>query len=127
MRSTRTLGLAVIALAAIALAACSAASTGTQGGQDTFLVPIEVDNNLSGLTGATIYIVRSTGTNRRLLGPVESGRKNTFNYDASIGSYRLIARQGVGMDSIVSEQFRLDPGVYVQWSLGVNRLLLGTR
>lgn len=126
MRSSALVFLAVVAAGAVALSAC-AASTGSTAGQDGFVVPIEVENTLSGLTGATVYIVRSSGSGRRLLGPVESGSKRTFDYDASVGQYRLIARQGVSMDSIVSEQFRLEPEVVVQWSLGMNRLLVGTR
>lgn len=126
MRSPALVFLAVVAAGAIALSACAAA-TGSAGGQGGFIVPIEVENTLSGLTGATVYIVRNSGSGRRLLGPVESGSKRTFDYDASVGQYRLVARQGVGMDSTVSDQFRLEPGVVVQWSLGVNRLLVGTR
>jgi len=127
MRAARISIVLFICAAGLALVACAANSAGS-GGNSGYVVPIEVENNLSGLSGASIYIARSSGTGRRLLGPVESGQKKTFEYDARNGTYRLTARpQGVGQDSIVSDVFQLQPGMVVQWSIPTNRLLTGTR
>jgi hypothetical protein len=128
MRAARVAFLSLIAATTTSLAAC-AASTGA-GGADSasFIVPIEVENNLSGLEGTSIYIARSSGTGRRLLGPVESGRKRSFEYDAREGTYRLTAKQqGIRSDSIVSDAFQLQPGMVIQWSVPTNRLLTGRR
>jgi len=128
MRAARVAFLSLITATTTTLAAC-AASTGT-GGADSasFIVPIEVENNSSGLEGTSIYIARSSGTGRRLLGPVESGRKRSFEYDAREGIYRLTAKQqGIRSDSIVSDAFQLQPGMVIQWSVPTNRLLTGRR
>lgn len=127
MRAARTLALMLGATTALALAACAANTEGTQAGEDTFVVPIEIDNNLSGLAGTSIFIARSTGSGRRLLGPIESGQKKTFSYDARPGMYRLTAKSGMRSDSIVSEQFQLFAGTSVNWSLAANRILTGTK
>src|SRR3972149_4028676 len=115
MRATRVAMLMLITAVSMTLAAC-AASTGGGAAEGTgFIVPIEVENNLSGLSGTSVYIARSTGTGRRLLGPVETGRKRTFEYDAREGMYRLTAKQqGIGQDSIVSDAFQLQPGMEVR-------------
>jgi hypothetical protein len=128
MRAVRSGLFMLVTGAGVALAGC-AANSGSAGADATsFTVPIEVENNVSGLTGTSIYIARSSGTGRRLLGPVESGRKRTFQYDAKEGLYRLTAReQGVRADSIVSEPFQIQPGMVIQWSIPANRLLTGTR
>jgi len=128
MRAARVACFVLVTTAGLSLAAC-AAKAGTEAGAATgFIVPIEVENNLSGLTGTAVYIARSTGTGRRLLGPVETGRKRTFQYDAKEGLYRLTAKQqGTRSDSIVSDPFQLQPGMVVQWSIPTNRLLTGSR
>jgi hypothetical protein len=129
MRAAPVALLMLVTVAGLGLAAC-AAKTGTGAGAATtgFVVPIEVENNLSGLVGTSIYITRSSGTGRRLLGPVENGQKRTFEYDAVAGTFKLIARQqGVRADSIVSDNFQLQPGMAVQWLIPTNRLLVGSR
>jgi len=129
MRVARVAALLLMTGTALAVAACAAKSGGEAGAASTgFIVPIEVENNLTGLGGASIYISHPSGTSRRLLGPVESGRKRTFEYDAKAGVFKLTARQqGTRADSIVSENFQLQPGMAVQWSIPMNRLLTGTR
>lgn len=118
--------LVLVLSAALLLGAC-AAGGGTRSGPDGFVVPIEVENTLADRAGATIYIVRTGDGVRRLLGPVEAGRKRSFDYDAVTGDHRLVARQGMGPDSTLSEPFRLAPGLRVQWTLGENRLAVGPR
>jgi hypothetical protein len=128
MRAARVAFLMLITAVGTTLAACAAKSGAEPGAPSGFLVPIEVENNLSGLTGTSVYIARSTGGSRRLLGPVETGRKRTFQYDAREGLYRLTAKQqGMRADSVVSDVFQLQPGMVVQWSVATNRLLTGTR
>jgi hypothetical protein len=130
MRAARVAFLLLTVAAGTALAACAAKTGGDQAGAAAtgFVVPIEVENNMDGLSGASIYISRSTGSSRRLLGPVETGRKRTFQYDAREGMYRLTARpQGIRGDSVVSDVFQLQPGMVVQWTIPTNRLLTGTR
>lgn len=131
MRAVRTWCLLVLAGGALTLAGCAAkGGTGAEAGtaaaatEGAFQVPIEVDNNLSALTGVTVYVQRQGGTNRRMLGMVESGQKRTFEYDAREGTFQLLARRGGGQSDIVSELFQLSTGMGVQWSLGNNRLLL---
>jgi len=129
MRVARVALLLLTIAAGAGLAACAAKSgDGAEAAATGFVVPIEVENNLSSLSGASIYIARANGTGRRLLGPVESGRKRTFDYDARAGMFRLTAKpQGVRADSVLSDPFQLQPGMVVQWSIPNNRLLTGTR
>jgi len=124
MRAASILLVTLVAAAGFYAPGCAPTAGSTT---DAFVVPIEVDNNLTGLSGASIYINRSTGTSRRLLGPVEAGKKRTFEYDARAGFYRLIARRAMSDDSIVSDTFQLQPGTMVQWSIPMNRLLTGSR
>ena len=125
MRAVRVLGLMLVAGFVMTLAAC--ASSGGANTGEAYTVPVEVDNNLSGLSGATIYVQRQTGTNRRLLGPAESGQKKTFQWDARDGSYVLVARLTGGQADIVSDVFQVQNGVVVSWNLAQNRLLSGSR
>lgn len=124
MKLTRLLALLIVAAAALTAGAC--ASTGTAGDGAGFTVPVEVDNNLLQFGGVTVYISRSSGTSRRLLGPVEGGRKATFQHDAETGTYVLTARQA-GAADLVSEPFQLQPGARVSWTLAQNRLLVGVQ
>ncbi|NJD11080.1 MAG: hypothetical protein FIB01_11825, partial [Gemmatimonadetes bacterium] len=123
MRAARLASVLLITAAGLGLGAC-AAKSGAEGGAapGNFVVPIEVENNVSGLSGTAVYISRSSGTGRRLLGQVESGRKRSFDYDAKAGVYKLTARLqgGTRADSIVSENFQLQPGMVVQWIIPTN-------
>ncbi|HSJ12985.1 MAG TPA: hypothetical protein VK939_01135 [Longimicrobiales bacterium] len=121
MRTLRVPALLVAATVVLALPAC--ATTGTAGDGTSFSVPIEVDNNLLTFGGVTVYVSRSSGLARRLLGPVEGGQKRTFPYDAQTGTFVLTARQA-GAADLVSEQFQLQPGARVSWTLAQNRVLV---
>lgn len=122
MRTLRVLALLLIAAGTLTLGACASSGTASDGA-GSFTVPVEVDNNLLQFGGVTVYISRSSGTSRRLLGPVDGGQKRTFPHDAETGTYILTARQA-GAADLVSEPFQLQPGARVSWTLAQNRLLV---
>lgn len=130
MTAVRTLALALVASAGVTLAACAAKTGSSTPAAGTFVVPIEIEN-LAGMGGggASVYISTTSGSRRRLLGPIDNGQKKTFQYDAREGNYELTARLGLGQDSVVSEAFQLTPNTVISWSfgMGTNRLLMGTR
>lgn len=107
------------------LFAAGCATTGSGGG-DANTVYLQVQNNLTGLTGVTVYLVGDGGT-RRTLGPVESNRTAEYTRDLRTGNYTLVASRAGGAD-IVSEQFRVDqPGTVVHWSMLANQISFSRR
>ncbi|MGH7446022.1 MAG: hypothetical protein ACREK1_03215 [Longimicrobiales bacterium] len=115
--------LAVFMLALSALCGCATSSAVATG--ETVSVQLQVDNNLRGITGVSVYLLSDTGT-RRSLGPVESNRQATYTRTMRAGDYQLIAAR-VGAEDIVSERFRVDADVVVIWSLAQNQLTFGER
>jgi hypothetical protein len=107
------------------LAAC--ASTGSSSaGAGSASVTFAIDNNLSGLAGATVYLVRDSGT-RRTVGMVQSGRRMEFTESVRPGTYHLVAG-GVAGGDLESERFRLEPGsLVVSWDLRANVVRVGVR
>ncbi|MEO5511762.1 MAG: hypothetical protein ABIV28_03390 [Longimicrobiales bacterium] len=129
MRKRFALAASVLALVVVVAGACASA---TQASTDTaalnagpsFPISILVDNGMTNMQGITVSITRESG-GPRLLGPVEAGRKKTFNYDASPGGYQLIARRGVGEENMVSEVFRLEAATSLTWRLPSNTVIKG--
>jgi hypothetical protein len=115
-RKTWTFATLIVAL--IASAGCASSSAVSTG--ETMQVQLEVDNNLRGITGVSLYLLSDTGA-RRSLGPVESNRKALYNRTLRAGDYQLIATR-VGQEDLVSERFRIDTSVVVMWSLAQNQL-----
>ena len=115
------------ALLATTLTGCAsggAGGTGEAGAADP-TVAFEIDNNLSGITGVTAYLVRDNGI-RRTLGPVESGRKAAFSQAVRPGTYTLLVRS-VGSE-LQSERIRIDAGTaMIAWDLRANVVRVATR
>jgi hypothetical protein len=126
MRKRFALASSVLTLVLIVAGACASGSTATQNTAAVADGPamtqsIVVDNGLQGLVSLTIYITQESG-GRRLLGPVESGKKATFTYEAAPGVYQLTARGG-GQHEILSEKFRVDAAGSMTWRLPSNNLV----
>ncbi len=127
MRKRFALAASVLALVILVAGACASGSTATTStaaanAGPNFPISVMVDNGLSGLQGVTVSITRESG-GRRLLGPVDSGKKKTFTYEASSGVYQLLARRGAGDEDIVSEKFRVDATANITWRLPSNTLI----
>jgi hypothetical protein len=120
-----SIGFIFVALFAGVFAAC--ASTGSSSaGAGSASVTFAIDNNLSGLAGATVYLVRDSGT-RRTVGMVQSGRRMEFSESVRPGTYYLVAG-GVAGGDLESERFRLEAGnLVVSWDLRANVVRVGVR
>jgi hypothetical protein len=117
-------GLAASLIALIAFTGCATSSAVATG--EAMNVQIQVDNNLRGITGVSVYLVSDNG-GRRSLGPVESNDRNTYDRTLRAGDYQLQATR-VGADDILSERFRVDTdGLVVIWALSQNQLTFGQR
>lgn len=103
---------------------CATSSAANSG--EVLNVQIQVDNNLRGITGVSIYLLSDTGS-RRSLGPVESNDRVAYDHTLPFGDYQLVATR-VGGEDIVSQRFRVDTdGLVVIWALAQNQLTFGQR
>ena len=123
MRPRRLLSFFVLMLA-LAAGACATSQNVATGAQ--LNVQLQVDNNLPGITGTSVYLMTEAGS-RRSLGPVESNRRVSFDRELRAGTYFLLATQ-VGDTDITSERFRIDTdGTVVMWNLSANQLAFGQK
>lgn len=107
-----------------ATAGCATSSSVATG--ETLEVQLQVDNNLRGIAGVSIYLLSDTG-GRRSLGPLESNNRQAYDRTLRSGDYQLVASR-VGADDIVSERFRVDTdGLVVIWALAQNQLTFAQR
>lgn len=124
MHRRRFMTLAAPLAALLAVAGCATSSAVADG--DALNVQIQVDNNLRGITGVSIYLLSDTG-GRRSLGPLESNQRNSYDRSLRSGDYQLVASR-VGGEDIVSERFRVDTdNLVVIWALAQNQLTFGQR
>lgn len=108
----------------LALTGCATGSAASSG--EMLNVQIQVDNNLRGITGVSVYLLSDTGA-RRSLGPVESNDRVAYNRVMRFGDYQLLATR-VGGEDIVSQRFRVDTdGLVVIWALSQNQLTFAQR
>lgn len=120
----RKLTLLAVLFAAFATAACATSSAVASGAMMN--TQLEVQNNLQGITGTSIYLVTETGS-RRSLGPVESNQTVTFERRLRANTYYLVATR-VGQEDLVSERFRIDTdNMTVTWALGQNQITMRQR
>src|SRR5690606_32854362 len=111
-------------VAMIAFTGCATSSAVASG--ESMNVQIQVDNNLRGITGVSVYLLSDNGS-RRSLGPVESNDRNSYDRTIRAGDYQLLATR-IGGDDILSERFRVDTdGLVVIWALSQNQLTFGQR
>lgn len=111
-------------VALVAVTGCATSSAVATG--ETMNVQFQVDNNLRGITGVSVYLLADTG-GRRSLGPVESNDRTAYDRTIRAGDYHLLATR-VGADDIVSERFRVDTdGLVVVWALSQNQLTFAQR
>lgn len=123
MRTHRVLGL-LVAMITLATAACATSQNVATGAELT--VQLQVDNNLQGITGTSVYLMTESGT-RRSLGPVESNRRVNFDRELRAGTYYLLATR-VGEPDLTSERFRIDTdNTIVMWNMSANQISVGTR
>lgn len=124
MHRRRFMTLAAPLAAMLALAGCATSSAVANG--DPLNVQIQVDNNLRGITGVSVYLLSDSG-GRRSLGPLESNQRTTYDRSLRSGDYQLVASRVGGAD-IVSERFRVDTdNLVVIWALAQNQLTFGQR
>lgn len=124
MHRRRFMTLAGPLAALLAVAGCATSSAVADG--DALNVQIQVDNNLRGITGVSVYLLSDTG-GRRSLGPLESNQRNSYDRSLRSGDYQLVASR-VGGEDIVSERFRVDTdNLVVIWALAQNQLTFGQR
>ena len=110
--------------ALIVLAGCATSSSVATG--EAMTVQIQVDNNLRGITGVSVYLLSDRG-GRRSLGPLESNTRGTYDRELRSGDYQLVASR-VGGDDIISERFRVDTdNLVVIWAIAQNQLTFGER
>ena len=83
------------------------------------LAVIEVQNNVPAGSTMTIMIEPQAGGVRAVLGTVEPGQNRRFSYNASPGSYTLIA-QGADRSS---PSFRLSNKDMATWDMQTNRVM----
>lgn len=116
-----------IRLLAVLLLLCAVPGCATGGAAgDAISVQLQVNNDLSGITGVVVHLVTEAGI-RRTLGPVESNRVGEFQRNLRLGDYAFIATR-VGGPDIVSERFRVDdPNVVVTWNIQSNQLTFTRR
>ena len=111
-------------LLALAVTGCATGSSVASG--DALSVQLQIDNNLRGITGVSVYLLSDTG-GRRSLGPLESNNKATFDRSLRAGDYQLLATR-VGAEDILSERFRVDTdNIIVIWAIAQNQLTFGQR
>ena len=111
-------------LLALAVTGCATGSSVASG--DALSVQLQIDNNLRGITGVSVYLLSDTG-GRRSLGPLESNNKATFDRSLRAGDYQLLATR-VGAEDILSERFRIDTdNTIVIWAIAQNQLTFGQR
>ena len=123
---------ATVLVFVLAFAGCASSTAGTgadagaagASGSGAYPVTIVVDNALANLQAITVYISRDSG-GRQLLGAVESGRKQTFTYNATNGVHTLSARRGGGQQDIVSERIPLSGSTNLTWRLPANQVIAG--
>lgn len=124
MHRRRFMTLAGPLAALLAVAGCATSSAVADG--DALNVQIQVDNNLRGITGVSVYLLSDAG-GRRSLGPLESNERSTYDRSLRSGDYQLVASR-VGDADIVSERFRVDTdNLVVIWALAQNQLTFGQR
>lgn len=124
MHRRRFMTLAAPLAAVLAVAGCATSSAVADG--DALNVQIQVDNNLRGITGVSVYLLSDSG-GRRSLGPLESNQRNSYDRSLRSGDYQLVASR-VGGEDIVSERFRVDTdNLVVIWALAQNQLTFGQR
>lgn len=118
------LNLASTLLALTVFAGCATTSSVATG--EVMNVQLQVDNNLSGITGVSVYLLSDTG-GRRSLGPLESNKRESYDRELRAGDYQLLATR-VGGEDILSERFRVDSdGLVILWALAQNQLSFGQR
>ncbi|HSJ31806.1 MAG TPA: hypothetical protein VK933_10250 [Longimicrobiales bacterium] len=111
-------------LLALAVTGCATGSSVASG--DALSVQLQIDNNLRGITGVSVYLLSDTG-GRRSLGPLESNNKATFDRSLRAGDYQLLATR-VGAEDILSERFRIDTdNIIVIWAIAQNQLTFAQR
>lgn len=111
-------------LLAFAVTGCATGSSVASG--EALSVQLQIDNNLRGITGVSVYLLSDTG-GRRSLGPLESNNKATFDRSLRAGDYQLLATR-VGAEDILSERFRVDTdNLVVIWAIAQNQLTFGER
>ncbi|HEX2166544.1 MAG TPA: hypothetical protein VHG09_04840 [Longimicrobiales bacterium] len=124
MQRRKFFSLAASIAVLLTFTGCAARSAADPG--EMLNVQIQVDNNLRGITGVSIYLLSDTGA-RRSLGPVESNDRVAYDRMLSFGDYQLIATR-VGAEDIVSQRFRVDTdGLVVVWALSQNQLTFAQR
>ena len=126
MRKQFALAATVLALVFV-MTGCAAKAADTadiSAGGATYPVNIIVDNALPNLQAITVYISRESG-GRQLLGSVESGRKQTFTYNATNGVHTLHARRGAGQQDIVSDKVPFNGSATLTWRLPANVVVGG--
>ena len=119
-RALRTsLSHAAVALAALALASCGRNGEGesTPSPDPDAPVLVEVESHFQG--DVTIYLVR--GSLRQRLGMVTGLNTQTFTFPwrwvGSGGNNRLMAYPIAGAESYFSDQFDLQSGQWLKWTL----------
>lgn len=111
-------------LFALAVTGCATSASVASG--DALSVQLQIDNNLRGITGVSVYLLSDTG-GRRSLGPLESNNKATFDRSLRAGDYQLLATR-VGAEDILSERFRIDTdNIIVIWAIAQNQLTFAQR
>lgn len=122
MQRRRLLSLATV-LVVFAMTGCATSSAATG---ESLAVQLQVDNNLRGISGVSLYLLSDTG-GRRSLGPIESNNRQAYERNLRAGDYQLVASR-VGAEDIVSERFRVDSdGLVVIWTLEQNQLTFAQR
>lgn len=123
MRTRNVLGL-LVAMITLVTAACATSQNVATGAELT--VQLQIDNNLPGITGTSVYLLTEAG-NRRSLGPVESNRRVNFDRELRAGTYYFVATR-VGQEDLTSERFRIDTdGTIVMWNMSANQVTFATR
>ena len=123
MQRRTFLSLTASLFALIVLAGC--ATSGSVATGEVMTVQIQVDNNLRGIAGVSVYLLSDRG-GRRSLGPLESNARGTYDRELRAGDYQLVASR-VGGDDIISERFRIDTDLVVIWAIAQNQLTFGER
>lgn len=122
----RRIFLTLISSLVVLTAAAGCATSSSVATGDAMNVQIQVDNNLRGITGVSVYLLSDRG-GRRSLGPLESNNRATYDRELRAGDYQLVASR-VGGEDIVSERFRVDTdNLVVIWAIAQNQLTFGER
>jgi ABC-type transport system substrate-binding protein len=126
MRKRFALTASVMAFVLVAAGCASSGSSSAAAAEagPTFPISITVDNNLQGLKPVTVTIVRPGGG--KILGTVDSGRRRTFSYDATAGTYSFNFRTTTPTDPVVtSTQVQIAGPITYTWHLASNTLVEG--